>query len=697
MEAFKGRIIYDYFEQPRRQYVVPVYQRNYDWGVTQCQKLFEDIIDAQKNNKTHYVGSVVTASGTPNGGVQNFYIIDGQQRLTTTYILLKALYDLADENEKTTIRDWLFNKDRFSELSTDLASKLKLKSDNEQIQLLMQDRFDEMDKASGVYCNYQKFLELSKIELDNGLSVAEICSGIDKLVCARVELDEKDNPQEVFESINSTGCPLTISDLIRNYILMIDEDQVRLYNTYWVKLEKYIEKENMSAFIIDYLNFKTDGFVKESLAYNSFKKLFVNNGYTNESMLQELTHYAKFYNYFLHKNNELSVEVNNYLDALRQLRQTTLYVFLFKIFDDYENNVISDIELTKILKFLFNYCVRRSVCEIGSNSLRGLFKTLYVRVFNKKENYNYYVDSILSFFHQLNTKDKIPSDAYFVECLKGKDLYHKNNVCKYVLSALENRNTKEPIEIKTLTIEHIMPQNEDLSKDWRTMLGENWNEVHTKYLNTLGNLTLTGYNSELSDKPFKEKKAMVEQNSKIKNLNKDVLDKDAWNETTITDRADRLSKEVLEIFEIEKPTVEISYKDTSYKEYGIENPDDAKFKYPNYYVLQGEKVEVNDFSDMLESVMKTLYELDNTIMERIAKNGEKLITWSQKIYVSYDKEQFRYCEEIEGSGIFYDTNLSAPSKVWLIKGMLNEYGIETSEFLYSAKSNKKPGTEEGEE
>ena len=159
----------------------------------------------------------------------------------------------------------------------------------------------------------------------------------------------------------------------------------------------------------------------------------------------------------------------------------------------------------------------------------------------------------------------------------------------------------------------------------------------------------------------------------------------------------RIEKNYNKIFEIEKPTVEISYKDTSYKEYGIENPDDAKFKYPNYYVLQGEKVEVNDFSDMLESVMKTLYELDNTIMERIAKNGEKLITWSQKIYVSYDKEQFRYCEEIEGSGIFYDTNLSAPSKVWLIKGMLNEYGIETSEFLYSAKSNKKPGTEEGEE
>ena len=479
-------------------------------------------------------------------------------------------------------------------------------------------------------------------------------------------------------------------------------NEVYVFNENWISFTlpttAAIKGEKITISLKEYI---VSSKISESVSYNvtetGYYKLFVNNGYTNESMLQELTHYAKFYNYFLHKNNELSIEVNNYLDALRQLRQTTLYVFLFKIFDDYENNVISDVELTKILKFLFNYCVRRSVCEIGSNSLRGLFKTLYVRVFNKKENYNYYVDSILSFFHQLNTKDKIPSDAYFVECLKGKDLYHKNNVCKYVLSALENRNTKEPIEIKTLTIEHIMPQNEDLSKDWRTMLGENWNEVHTKYLNTLGNLTLTGYNSELSDKPFKEKKAMVEQNSKIKNLNKDVLDKDAWNETTITDRADRLSKEVLEIFEIEKPTVEISYKDTSYKEYGIENPDDAKFKYPNYYVLQGEKVEVNDFSDMLESVMKTLYELDNTIMERIAKNGEKLITWSQKIYVSYDKEQFRYCEEIEGSGIFYDTNLSAPSKVWLIKGMLNEYGIETSEFLYSAKSNKKPGTEEGEE
>lgn len=690
MEAFKGRIIYDYFEQPRRQYVVPVYQRNYDWGIAQAQNLFEDIVEAQKNNKNHYVGSVVTATGNKVGGVENYYIIDGQQRLTTTYILLKALYDLADtEVEKETIKEWLFNKDRFQELSTDLASKLKLKSDNEQIQLLMQNRFEEMDKTSNVYANYQKFLELVQQEKANGMTVKEISAGIDKLVCARVELDQNDNPQEVFESINSKGCPLTISDLIRNYILMIDEDQVRLYNTYWLKIEKYVKKEYMTPFILDFLNFKLDGWTLERSAYNSFKRLFVKDGYTHESMLQELSHYAKFYNYFMETNDELPLGIRKYLNNLRQLRQTTIYVFLFPVFEDYEKGLISETELEKLLKFFLNYLVRRIVCEVGSNSLRGLFKTLYARIFNKQENYQYYLDAVLSFFQQLNTKDKIPTDALFIECLEEKDLYHKNLVCKYILSSIENQGTKELIDISNLTIEHIMPQNEDLSKEWRTMLGENWIDVHSKYLNTLGNLTLTGYNSELSDKPFTEKKKMVAENSKIKNLNKDVMDKNEWNKDTITARAGRLSKEVVSLFDIEKPVQEISFRDTSYKEYGIENPEDAKFKYPNYYVLQGEKVEINSFQKMLSSVMQSLYEQDNAIMERIAKNKEKVISWSQKPYVSYDKEQFRYCEEIEGTSIYYDTNLSAPKIIWFIKGMLNEYGIDSSEFIYSAKSNKK--------
>ena len=696
MEAFKGRIIYDYFEQPRRQYVVPVYQRNYDWGVAQAQGLFEDIIDAQKNNKNHYVGSVVTATGNRNGGLENYYIIDGQQRLTTTYILLKALYDLADTDiEREGIKEWLFNKSRFEELSSDLASKLKLKSDNEQIQLLMQDRFNDMNKTSNVYANYQKFVELVQKEKENGMTVKEISSGIDKLVCARVELDQDDNPQEVFESINSKGCPLTVSDLIRNYILMIDADQVRLYNQYWLQIEKYINKDNMTQYILDFLNFKLDGWTQEKTAYNSFKRLFVSRGYTNESMLKELSHYAKFYNYFMDNNNDLPSGIKKYLNNIRQLRQSTIYVFLFPVFEDYENGLVSAEDLEKLLRFFLNYFVRRIVCEVGSNSLRGLFKTLYARVFNRKENYNFYVDSILSFFQQLNTKDKVPTDTYFIECLEEKDLYHKNLVCKYILSAVENQGTKEAIDIANLTIEHIMPQNEDLSKEWRVMLGENWLDIHNKYLNTLGNLTLTGYNSELSDKPFAEKKKMVEENSKIKNLNKDVLDKSEWNKETIVARANRLSQEICSLFDIEQPVTEISFKDTSYQEYGIDNPEDAKWKYPNYYILQGEKAEVSDFTKMVESVLKTLYAQDSSIMERVAKNNEKIIPWSQKPYISYDKEQFRYCEQLDETGIYYETNLSAPHKIWLIKGILDAYGIETSDFVYSAKTTKKE-TEEGE-
>ena len=355
----------------------------------------------------------------------------------------------------------------------------------------MANQVEKMDKSSGIYKNYDLFCRLIKgaLDKDENLSIEKIYDGIEQLSCAMIKLEEEENgkEQEIFERINSTGVPLNLADKIRNFVLMTDIDQERLYEDYWLVMEQMLGNEYLPYFFLDYLHFKLDGFIREKEAYDEFKTLFRNKKYSNEMMLSELLHYAKQYNIFLNGDVNLGDEVNSALDGLRRLKQSTVYLFLFSVFDDYEAEVIGKDELTKVLQLLLNYSIRRLVCEVSSNSLRGLYKTLYKRVFGKQENKQHYYDAIVSFLDNLTSRDAILSDDIFAIALKEKNLYRKNALCKYLLVAVENQG-KEKIDTATLSIEHIMPQNKNLSKSWQNMLGENWEQIHDKYLHTLGNL-----------------------------------------------------------------------------------------------------------------------------------------------------------------------------------------------------------------
>ena len=366
--------------------------------------------------------------------------------------------------------------------------------------LLMEDHAEQMDRTSGIYRNYELFCDLIQEFLNDNpdMGVGNIYDGLEHLTCAEIKLDDDDdNAQEIFERINSTGVPLSLSDKIRNFVLMTDTDQDRLYEDYWLKAEQMLSKDQLEGFFLDYLNFKMDGFAKESTAYDEFKALYSRGQYTNESMLKEILHYAQQYHAFYYGDEQrLSSTANQLLKGLRTLKQTTVYLFLFSVFDDFEAGVIDDETLCKVLRLLLNYSIRRLICEVGSNSLRGLYKTLYGRVFNRPENKNNYYDAIVSFLLQLTSKDVMPSDAEFVAALKERNLYRKNALCKYLLVAIENQG-KEQIKTDALTIEHIMPQNKNLSTAWQRMLGSDWALVRERYLHTLGNLTLTGYNLSL--------------------------------------------------------------------------------------------------------------------------------------------------------------------------------------------------------
>ena len=687
-----GRIINDFIEPNKRQYAIPVYQRNYEWSKEQCIKLFNDIVQAYKKDNSHFCGSVVYALMKEEHNIHYYIIIDGQQRLTTIYILLKALLDHADtESAKALIEEALFNVDKFDTYDVDTASKLKLKpikTDNQQLALLMDKKYSEIDKSCGIWHNYELFSELIKKETSHGLTVKEIYKGLEKLTCARIKLDADDNAQEIFERINSTGVPLTLADKIRNFVLMTDANQEKLYENYWLKSEQLIGRNHMTAFFLDYLNIKIDGFAKESDAYDIFKEVFYDNKYTNATMLEEILHYAKFYHAFLYGDKTYSDEINNSLISLQKLNQTTIFLFLFRVFDDYENDILSQAELEKVLGFLLNYSIRRLICEIGSNSLRGLYKTLYSRVFARSENKQHYYDSIVSFFQQLTSKDALPDDNSFILALKQNNLYRKNALCKYLLVSIENEG-KEQLVTTNLTIEHVLPQTKNLSTAWQQMLGENWQADRDRYLHTLGNLTLTGYNSELGDKPFAEKKELLsEVHTKVVKLYETIKCCDEWNAATIEARADVLSKKVAELYAVESPQVVVDFSDPRYKEYSCTNPDDATYKTPNYYILQGERVSVNNYAEMLRSVVSRLYAIDSTIIENMARNDEQPVSWSQNVMFSYDSTKTTGDYQIKGTSIYESVGFSAYHIMCIIHALLIKYDIEATEFVYSARSNR---------
>ena len=674
MKIESGRMLNDYIEPNKKQYCIPVFQRDYAWTEEQCTKLFEDIVMAYKKDRPHFCGSFVYAPLGSKKHIDSYIIIDGQQRFTTLYILIKALADSADDDrDKDALQRYLYNEDKFDRYGLDEKSKLKLKpvkTDNDQILLLMSGKIEQMDKSRRgiIYHNYMLFMQLIKsfLEESSANSVLMINDGIEKLICADIRLDTDDNAQEIFERINSTGIKLGLADLIRNYILMTDTDQERLYEEYWLTVQNLLPDKLLDNFFIDYLNMKSDGFVKESEAYKSFKQVYVEGKYDNEKMLQEILHYAKQYYVFCYGSSDFGAEVNKALAGLRKLKQTTVYLFLFRVFDDYENGIINKNELARVLKMLLSYSIRRLVCEIGSNTLRGLYKTLYGRVFEQKENKNTYYDSLVSFFLQQTSKNTIPSDNEFVTALQEKNLYSKNALCKYLLCAIENQG-KETLDTENLSIEHIMPQNKNLSMSWQKMLGENWQSVHEKYLHTLGNLTLTGYNSELGDKPFEKKKEKLEETiTHIAVLYSDVKDKSEWNSVNMEKRAKRLAEIILKLFPIEQPKIKIEFTDPHYKLYTLANPDDATYKTVNYFEFLGERVNVSSFAEMVRSIAQILYDMDNSIIDDMAKKHEPLPEWTTPAF-SYEEDGVRNPFKLRNCNIYISTGYSASACIFFIE------------------------------
>jgi uncharacterized protein with ParB-like and HNH nuclease domain/predicted transport protein len=542
MNAFKSNI-YKYLGGTC-QYLIPLYQRTYSWEKEQCAQLWSDIVNLHNTNREgHFVGSIVRIDEDAAAGSTRAMIIDGQQRLTTLTLLLVAIRDYA-----STHPDCSVNPNKITD--TLLLNQYETGSAKYKLLLTQSDRDALIKKIEGapipetmksrVLDNYGFFAGL----IGKGeIAPSDLYDAIGKLQIVDIVLDRKyDDPQAIFESLNSTGMGLKESDLIRNHLLMgLDSaTQADVYNNIWRPVEELFGYEWLSwyldNFFRDYLTMKLSRIPRKNEVYKEFRGFHSESRLTIRDLCQDIYSFAKHYTnmYFVRSSDAV---LKSLYGDMKSIRMEVAYPFLLKVHDDADKGLITIDELREIMRLCVSYVLRRAVCDIPTNSLNKTFATMK----NDIETSDY-LNSVKAFFILLDSYKEFPNDKRFLDTFLTRDIYHMNR-CRYILERLENWDNKSAVVLDNLTIEHIIPQNPHLSADWVSALGIDWSEIQKKYLHTIGNLTLTAYNSEMSDSPFNDKLTMDGgfRQSALR-LNKYVVTQTEWGEAQVGERADQLGE-----------------------------------------------------------------------------------------------------------------------------------------------------------
>ena len=655
MDARKGNI-YEILNG-NKQFLIPVYQRFYSWGIDQCKRLWNDIVDMQRKGKVgHFVGSIVNiAEQAMPTGVQKYMIIDGQQRMATLTLLLLALRDYTIKNSSdTTINarriDNMLLKNEYE--SGDERYKLLLTETDQDILIsLIEEKPIAEDTRSRLIDNYNFFA--NKLA-DKEIQPAEVYESIGKLQIVNITLDRAvDDAQAIFESLNSTGKELSESDLIRNYVLMGLEplEQTYVYEHLWRPMEQLFIYETqgtvMDAFFRHYLTMKFSRIPKQGRVYEEFKLYHLNCEFgTIRELCQDLLDYAKYYTNIVFKRNS-DIDLKKLYEDIIDLRMEVSYPFLLKIHHDCTEGLITLNELKEILKLCISYVLRRAICEIPTNSMNKTFATLknYIRLDD-------YMNSVKAFFVMQDTYKEFPDNDKFECAFVSRDIYNMR-ARNYILSRLENFENKAPIIIENYTIEHIMPQNKNLSLEWQADLGTEWHDVQKKYLHTIGNLTLTAYNSEMSDRPFLEKLDMSGgfKESALR-LNKYVVLQNKWNEQHIKERANELAKKAEYIWPYPTLTaVELaSYQveEKTVQKYSLETYDVNSFTRILYESLDKRIMNLSPAVKKEYKKLYVAYKLDTNFVDIVFQKQRLRISINMKFSEISDPSGI--CKDITGLG-----------------------------------------------
>lgn len=517
----------------KKVFIIPLYQRNYSWQKKECLKLFNDILSMTKyqNIKDYFIGTIVYMQHKAKMNYTELTLIDGQQRLTTISLLLKAIATkmaangLEDTNEIDST--YLKNKKAAQE---EYGYVLKLKPNSKDAQTyaeIMEDK-EVTDKSSNMYINYMNFLDWLDKKND-GKTYQEIFACIENVKLVYIILDKEDDPQVVFETINSTGKDLMFSDLIRNCILTSEKVDVQndLYLNYWKPIEELVGND-IENFIRVYLQIQVEKVFVKSETYNTFKDFYTPVRHKASEIMDEMLRYAKIYQkleagYAGNKKYQDVCMIFNYLDY------KLTYPFVMRLFYENEKGTVSDENVVKILKVLVAYIFRKTVVQ---TNLTQQFATLMVTMYNKINKYeDTYIGFLKNMFEQDSEKLRFVTDEQFIETLSRRDIY-QSRFSDYMLKHIENSRSKEKIDYSNISKDHIMPQTPN--EEWKKRIPDQ--EEYDMHKHRLGNLTLTAYNSEKGNK-VKD----IYKNSKI-SLNKDI-DIETWGIERIEERGKELAEE----------------------------------------------------------------------------------------------------------------------------------------------------------
>lgn len=694
MKGSECRLI-EYMEGSKKRFIIPVYQRNYDWKTENCKQLYDDLVKVIKNKRrSHFFGSLVSVY-EPSGRNTEFLVIDGQQRLTTVSLLLLAMYNLI-KSGIITPKDVYLDKQIYEDFLVDKyqpeETRIKLKpvkNDKKAFGKLFNDAREHI-RESNLTTNYNYFYErIQKQEI----SIDELFDAICRLEIINITLNNEDNPQLIFESLNSTGLDLSEGDKIRNFILMglPSKEQDEYYDKYWNRIEE-CTKYDVSSFVRDYLSIKQLAIPSQKKIYISFKDYVDQKSIETEELLKDLLAYAKRYKILLSGGTE-----NKALDAciyrLNRLETTVTRPFFLEVLRLYDENKLDISEVSEIFLITENYLFRRAICDLPTNALNKIFSTLHREIARYEGNDEGYVEKFKYALLSKKDRARFPDDDEFAERFTERPIYQMNSKNKiYIMERLENYSTLEDKDVYghcddgTYSIEHIMPQH--LTPAWIKALGEDYEEIREMWLHRIANLTLTAYNSKYSNSTFEEKKSMKNgfEDSGIR-MNTYIAKKDKWTLAELEERNQYLMGRALEIWAA--PTTTFKPAEKQMDSYSLDDDTSLSGRLIARFSYKNTEQPVSSWVEMFQKVLQILYAEDKSVITKLAASKEDGLA----LNFTMNEADFKKTVEI-GDGIYVWTNTSTQSKLSILNKVFRLYDADPSDLVFYLRDENESAEEE---
>lgn len=618
------------------QFVIPVFQRNYTWTSNEVKQLFRDLESVLSNEySNHFLGTIIYTDRSISFSERQFTIIDGQQRLTTVFLILYAIKALMQENNdiekiKELEENYLINKN-----NSNNESQYRLKpyvSDDDVFKEIVEDRVDKIeDKQSNVYKNYINILSYIR-KLNGDYSLDEIIAGLNKLNIVCIPLYPDDSAQRIFESINSTGVKLTASDLIRNFLLMDlnNNEQEEYFNKYWMEIEKNISSDpkKLESFFRVYLAIKNKKLPAKRSIYNEFKRWYYQNSELSlKDIFKDIIKYSNYYNEIYHTEiNKIDKALREPIKEYRIIGSELPAPLIMGFYNLYQNDEINKEQLSELISIVNNYLVRRSICDLDTKSITKLFAPLLSDVIDYcRGDYNLIVESLI---HNLIVRNKndsmfVPDEVQLYDMVLNSNVYKNKNVLRIFLDKLEHDQNPAPVDLDKLNIEHVMPQNP--RNEWYDILNVD-QETYERNVNRLGNLTLASIsdNSRMQNRLWDYKNKILATTSHLK-INKEILEIDQWTIEEIDKRTKNLINEINRLF----PYPKIENKDKRVEKIYM---DRNGIKAYAYFYIDTKDVEILEGTELYEFKNYMNYPLIEESRNELIEDGIIAIEGDKKIF-----------------------------------------------------------------